>query len=126
MGPCMFHIFRYLLWGGSRLLLALRYRWTVHGRETVPDIKPPVLVLPNHPAYIDPMLVYTVLYRQLKMPPLVFTGNFNNPVFWLVKKVLGAHDIPALDKASGQPRAQAERVIGAVVEGLQKGENHCL
>src|SRR5262249_19409171 len=93
-GAGMFRNFRYLLWGSARLLLPLRYHWTVHGRETLRDIKAPVLVLPNHPAYIDPMLVYTVLYRQLKMRPMVFTGNFNNPIFWLVRKILDAHDSP--------------------------------
>src|SRR5215470_2604088 len=107
----MFRIFRYALWGGSRLILPLRYRWRVHALETLRDIKAPVLVLPNHPAYIDPMLVYTVLYPQLQMRPMVFSGNFNNPFFWLVKKILGAHDIPDFAKAGGQARAWAEQAI---------------
>src|SRR5262249_38306334 len=72
------------------------------------------------------MLVYTVLYRQLKMRPMVFTGNFNNPVFWLVKKILDAHDLPDLDRASGQARAQAEQAIHALIEGLKAGDNHSL
>jgi long-chain-fatty-acid--[acyl-carrier-protein] ligase len=122
----MVRIFQYLLWGGSRLFLALRYHWTVDGRETLRDIKAPVLVLPNHPAYIDPMLVYTVLYPQLRMRPMVFSGNFNNPFFWLVKKILGAHDMPDFAKARGQARAWAEQAIRAVVEGLKKGVNHGL
>jgi long-chain-fatty-acid--[acyl-carrier-protein] ligase len=122
----MCRILRYLLWAGSRLLLALRYRWTVYGLEALRDTKAPVLVLPNHPAYIDPMLVYTVLYPQLGMRPMVFAGNFNNPAFRLIKRLLDAHDIPDLNKAGGRARAEAERAIGGLIDGLKKGVNHCL
>jgi len=87
---------RYLLWGGARLLLALRYHWTVRGRETLRDIGAPVLLLPNHPAYIDPMLVYVVFYRQLLMRPMVFAGNFNNPLFRLVKTLVTAYETRGL------------------------------
>jgi 1-acyl-sn-glycerol-3-phosphate acyltransferase len=35
-----------------------------------------VLVLPNHPGYIDPFLLFAVLWPSLRMRPLVYRGTF--------------------------------------------------
>src|SRR5579864_3585657 len=119
-------ILRYFFYGLFRVFLALRYRLRVHGKEKLRDLKGPVLVLPNHPAYIDPMLVFAVLWPTLKMRPMVFAGNFRNPLFRLMAWLLHAHKVPELTKASSEARAQAETAVAAVVEGLKHGENHIL
>src|SRR5262249_58468860 len=41
----------------ARLVLSLRYRIRLHGGESLRGLPAPVLVLPNHPGYVDPPLV---------------------------------------------------------------------
>ena len=119
-------ILRYAFYAFFRVVLALRYRLHVRGREKLRGLKGPFLVLPNHPAYIDPMLVFAVLWPSLRMRPMVYAGNFKNPLFRLMAWLLNAHRVPDLDKASARAREQAERSVAAVVEGLKHGENHIL
>ena len=47
----------HLFWTVCRLLLSLRYRVRVEGLEQLDALSGATLVLPNHPAYIDPLLV---------------------------------------------------------------------
>jgi long-chain-fatty-acid--[acyl-carrier-protein] ligase len=119
-------ILRYFFYGLFRFFLMLRYRLRVHGMDKLRELKGPVLVLPNHPAYVDPMLVFAALWPRLKMRPMVFAGNFRNPLFRLMAWLLNAHKVPELDRTSSEARAQAESAVAAVVEGLKNGENHIL
>jgi 1-acyl-sn-glycerol-3-phosphate acyltransferase len=57
---------RYVLWL-ARLVVSLRYRIRVHGWEQVRDLKNPVLLLPNHPGYVDPVLILTAFYGALSV-----------------------------------------------------------
>src|SRR5262249_35097036 len=40
-------VLRYVFWAVSRLLLSLRYRIRVHGREMLQGLRGPTLILPN-------------------------------------------------------------------------------
>ena len=53
----MLRWFRTAFWALVRLILSFRYRVRVHGRKQLRGLKGPVVVFPNHPAYIDPALV---------------------------------------------------------------------
>src|SRR5438876_1151775 len=63
-------IFRWVFWGLLRLVLGARYRLRVHGKEQLRALKGPVLILPNHPGYIDPFLLFAALWPSLRMRPL--------------------------------------------------------
>ena len=81
-------VVRFILWAMFRLLVSLRYRVRVHGLEHLRNFKEGTLILPNHPAYMDPPLVFLSLWRALKPRPLAFEGNFQNPVFYLLMKLI--------------------------------------
>lgn len=117
---------RYAVWAFARLLLALRYRLRVHGLDKLRGMQGPTLVLPNHPGYIDPPLVFVALWPTLKMRPMVYEGNFKNPVLWPLAKLLNAVPVPDLEQASSQARARAEEAVAGVIEGLKRGESHIL
>jgi long-chain-fatty-acid--[acyl-carrier-protein] ligase len=117
---------RYLLCVLARLFLSLRYRVRVQGREQIQDIKGPVLVLPNHPGLIDPLLVLAAVWPALKPRPMVYEGNFNNPFLRLLMKLLNAVRVPALDQASAKARRRAQQAVEVVIEGLRNGQNHVL
>jgi long-chain-fatty-acid--[acyl-carrier-protein] ligase len=120
-------LLRYLLWGLARCVLALRYRLRVDAQEKSQGLKGPVLILPNHPAYIDPALVLAALWPALKPRPMVFETMFRNPLLWPVSKLLNALRVPDLDsQASAQARKEAQTAVNAVIDGLKKGENFIL
>jgi 1-acyl-sn-glycerol-3-phosphate acyltransferase len=54
-------LLRYLLCGLARCVLALRYPAHVDGLDTVRGLKGHVLILPNHLAYIDSVVVLAAL-----------------------------------------------------------------
>jgi long-chain-fatty-acid--[acyl-carrier-protein] ligase len=122
----MLEALRYTLWAMFRLLLMLRYRVRVHGLERLRDLKGGTVILPNHPAYIDPPLVFTSLWRDLKPRPLLYEGNFHNPLLAPLMNLMRAVPLPDLERPSAKARARTERAIHEVVEGLRKGENHIL
>jgi long-chain-fatty-acid--[acyl-carrier-protein] ligase len=74
-------LLRFLLWGLARWVLPLRYRVQVQELEHLDGMKRPVLILPNHPAYIEPAIVFAALWPTLKPRPLVFETMFRN---WLL------------------------------------------
>src|SRR4051812_13067251 len=53
---------RFLLWNLARFVVWLRYRVRVHGADKVRPLEGPILLLPNHPAFIDPVIVLTMTY----------------------------------------------------------------
>src|SRR5262249_51116853 len=83
-------LLRQALWLLGRLVLSKRYRILVHGIEQLRGLNGGVLVLPSHPAYIDPVILLTTLWPALRPRPLLFEGFFNNPVLRPVAKVLRA------------------------------------
>jgi long-chain-fatty-acid--[acyl-carrier-protein] ligase len=128
----MVHVLRSLFWSVARLVLALRYRVRTRGLEQVRDLKGPVLILPNHPAYIDPPLVMSVLWPVLRPRPLIYEGVFRNPGYFprplngLLIKLLDPLLVPDLNRPSARARARAEQAIAAVIDGLRKGQHQIL
>src|SRR5579875_669895 len=122
----MWIFLRYCVWLLTRLFLALRYRVCVHGREQLRGLKGPVVVLPNHPALVDPLLVLTVIWPILKPRPTIYEGNFANPFLSFLARLFNAVFVPALEQASTKARQRAQRAVEAIIAGLRKGENHIL
>lgn len=114
---------RYLLWLLSRGVLSLRYRVHVHGAAELEGLKGPVLILPNHPAYIDPVLVITALWSVARPRPLLYEGNFRNPLLYPLTKVLRAIPVPDLEQASVQAREQTRQAVATVIDSLRQGES---
>jgi long-chain-fatty-acid--[acyl-carrier-protein] ligase len=122
----MLTLVRYCLCLLSRLFLSLRYRVRVQGREQIHGLKGPVVVLPNHPGLIDPLLVLAIVWPTLKPRPTVYEGNFANPFMRLLMKLLNAVRVPGMEQASSKARLRAQQAVEAVIAGLRKGENHIL
>jgi long-chain-fatty-acid--[acyl-carrier-protein] ligase len=121
-------VFRSLLWYSVRGLLGTRYRVRVNGLETLAGLGPKskVLILPNHPGYVDPMLVLSRLGPQLGPRPLVFEGTFANPLMWPFMKLVNALPVPDMEAASTAARATAQASVQAIIDGLRAGNNHIL
>src|SRR5436309_7916023 len=119
-------LFRWVFWGLLRLVLGARYRLRVHGKEQLRSLKGPVLILPNHPGYIDPFLLFAALWPALRMRPLVYSGTFRGPTGRFLVHLVNALEVSDLEVASVQARVEAEKAIGEIASGLHHGENFIL
>ena len=65
-----------IFWSLMKPLLRLRYRVTTDGMEAVARLRGPTLVLPNHPAYVDPPTVLSHVPLAAPLRPLVYSGTY--------------------------------------------------
>jgi acyl-CoA synthetase (AMP-forming)/AMP-acid ligase II/1-acyl-sn-glycerol-3-phosphate acyltransferase/acyl carrier protein len=121
---------RRIFWVLVRLLLRLRYRITTDGVEHLERLTGPVLVLPNHPAYVDPPTVMShtaagLLQKGLRQPlrPLVFSGTYRVPPLLPLMKLVRAFEVPDLSSASQEAASRTAQLIDGVVERVQAGES---
>lgn len=105
-----------------RGLLRLRYTIEVEGLEAVRarDDGRPILFLPNHPALIDPALVYTSL-AGFAPRPLGDERQVEQPVIRTLTRLIGTISIPDLRRegrtAESGVREALERVAGVLRSG---------
>ena len=121
---------RRIFWVFVRLLLRLRYLITIDGVEQLERLSGPVLVLPNHPAYVDPPTVMShtaagLFQKGLRQPlrPLVFSGTYRVPPLLPLMKLVRAFEVPDLSSASQQAASRTAELIDGVVERVQAGES---
>jgi long-chain-fatty-acid--[acyl-carrier-protein] ligase len=117
----MFGILRAIFWFIARTILGLRYRVTVKGLEEITKLQGPLLVMPNHPAFVDPPIVLSSL-TALRLRPLLFEGNFKGPLAVLMP-LLNAIRVPDMATASAEARQRVEQAIDNVKEALRTGSN---
>ncbi len=78
-------------WILCRWLLALRYRVRVAGLDELQSLQGPMLVMPNHPAYIDPAIVLAYVRLKQQLRPIVYEGAFRHPLFYLLNAAGACH-----------------------------------
>lgn len=119
-------------------ILSLRYTVREEGLDVLPaprtdgSTRPGILFLPNHPALIDPFLVYSRL-AGLRPRPLADQGQMSGFLQRLAGRITGTVTIPDLGPeqsrvpGANQDRRDAARAvrlaIDAVIQALQRGEN---
>ena len=124
VAPFLF-VFSYrpvLLYVG-RWVFAWRYRVEIDGLKSVAQDKP-LLVLPNHPAMVDPMLV-GVAFWKTPLKPLSDESFFHTGIVAPhVLKTLGAVAVPDLRKHRTAQGATIARGLGDIVKStLEDGGN---
>src|SRR5258707_15846568 len=114
---------RWFMWAMCRLLLWLRYWVTVRGRAEAKRRPGPYLILPNHPAFIDPPNVLVRLWPAFKMRPMFLETNFQNPLLAPFSWLLRGIKVPDTDKPGAEVRQRAEDAVTAAAAALKAGEN---
>ena len=89
-----------LFWGLIRCVLRLRYRVQVIGAEQLRTVTGPTLVMPNHPAYIDPPLLLSHVRLGRPLRPIVYAGIFRRPLLYPFMRLIGAFEVPDLGRQS--------------------------
>lgn len=104
-------------------LLGLRYRVTIEGLDTI-DTTRGILILPNHPAEIDPVIVTTFLWDLLHPRPVVIEGMYHLPALHPVMRRIRAIPMADMEFDSGPyKRRRVERTLEQIATSLQYGDN---
>lgn len=108
-------------------IFARRYKVTVENRELLDALATggsPLLVLPNHPAMVDPMLV-SIVFRRTPLKPLADESFFKAGIVApCVLRTLGAVAVPDLRKNRTRAGASIARGLGDIVKNtLSDGGN---
>ncbi len=118
----MLRLLRSLTFWLFRLILSLRYRIRVHGLDEVRAAKGPLLILPNHPAFIDPPIVLSTLMPSIQPRPLLLESNFRGPLSVLLV-LIDALRVPDLEQTSAEARQRTEETLQSIKDALNKGQN---
>ena len=117
---------RFVVWLLTWLTIRLRYQIRIHGWERIQELKGPVLLLPNHPGFIDPVLILATFYRTFRPRTVLYEGNFPGLIGTFLVKLLRAVRVPELRIISQESHRRAELAITEVIEGLRRGDNFVL
>lgn len=109
--------------GMVRALLRLRYRISTAGLENVKGCQG-LLILPNHPALVDPLIVLSELWRAAQPGPVVLEKYYHlKGVRWLMR-LGGAIPMPDMEIEPGpSKRRRIAQGMQTAVERLRAGEN---
>lgn len=106
-----------------KYLLGLRYELQVTGLDQIQG-REGVLVLPNHPAEIDPIIVSTLFWDTLRLRPVVIESMYNLPFLKPLMKFAKAIPMADMEFESGPfKRRRIERTLLEIGEALRRGEN---
>lgn len=108
-----------------RTLLRLRYDIEVIGLEKVQKAtnKEGLLFLPNHPAWIDPVILMTFLYNRFQPRPLADYEETNKFYIRPLMKFVNAIRIPSLAKNGRRSKDEITDGIKKVAVSLREGDN---
>ena len=117
-----------------RAILSLRYTVTESGLESIPFAparqdsdaadapRPGILFLPNHPALIDPVIMYSRL-AGLRPRPLADERQMRGPLQSLAAGIIHAVTIPDLQKDGKSGSAGVMAGLENIIAALKQGDN---
>ena len=104
-----------------KTFLGLRYKVTVSGAEALRG-KSGILLLPNHPAEIDPVLLSVHLWPLVQPQPVVLEFFYKLPVVNTVMRWIKAIPMPDMDYETGpHKRRRVQRALDNCVTTLKSG-----
>ncbi|MHC4068670.1 MAG: AMP-binding protein [Planctomycetota bacterium] len=107
-----------------RVLLWLRYRIRISGlKEIAAKGREGILFLPNHPALIDPVIVYVYLRGFFKPHGFADRDQVDRFFIRFFARRWGVRSVPSITKYGPTARKEVEEVLDESIEGLKRGEN---
>ncbi|MDP4269686.1 MAG: AMP-binding protein [Bacteroidota bacterium] len=104
-----------------RILLSLRYKVEVKGANVLQS-STPMLVLPNHQALIDPIIIISQIYKRTTVIPVITSGYYDIPVIRNLFREWGAVRVSDLESGSRNTNVLNE-ITTAVNGGFAMGKN---
>ena len=117
----IFLLFSKVLAFKLRLILRIRYRIKLKGAEVI-NKNATILYLPNHQALIDPIILFSEIYRFSTATPVISEKYYDIPVArWLFSK-MGAVRVSDLEAGSRDTQV-LKSITRSVFKGLRRNTN---
>jgi acyl-CoA synthetase (AMP-forming)/AMP-acid ligase II/1-acyl-sn-glycerol-3-phosphate acyltransferase/acyl carrier protein len=111
----------------GRMLFKLRYRTRIEGLEAVlAKGSSGILLLPNHPAYLDPAILLTSFFPYLRPHILADQDNMAKPLIRPFVRRIGVIPIPDPTIHGERSLPEVTQVLQDCGKGLRQGENYLL
>ncbi len=110
-----------LLFAFVRLVLSARYKVGIKGQEHLNSVNAK-LILPNHQAIMDPILLFANLYKYSTAVPVMLSSYYDIPVAKSFFKGWGAVRVSDLEAGSRNTNV-LDQIVSAVGQGLKNGRN---
>lgn len=104
-----------------RVLLKTRYKIEIKGYLHLKNSSPK-LILPNHTALMDPIIVFARLFRYTTAVPVVTAKFYDIPVIKSLFSLWGAVRVSDLESGSKNVKV-LDQITEAVDKGLEMGKN---
>ena len=107
----------------TRGLLWLRYRITVRGLDRIaPRDERGMLILPNHPALIDPVILMSVLWPRFRPRVLADRAQVDRPGLRLLMRRVRALEMADMTRDGRAASDQVEAVVQACAAASRAGD----
>jgi len=108
----------------ARPLISLRYRVDVRGLHDVARKGTRgILVLPNHAALVDPVILMAWLFPRFRLRPLADEYQVGRTAFGKIVRIFGTHILPNMERRGVDAKEETRKVIGGLIEDLKSGES---
>ncbi len=104
-----------------RFILGARYSVKVKGQHLL-NSQSAKLILPNHQAIMDPILLFAYLYKYITAVPVMLASYFDIPVAKWLFKAWGAVRVSDLESGSRNTNV-LEQIVSSVDKGLMMNKN---
>jgi len=108
----------------SKLVLSLRYRIRLIGLDKISAKgKTGIVFLPNHPALIDPVIMFTYLHGKFAPKGFADQDQVNRPLIRFFARRWGIRTVPSIAIYGPSAKAEIEKVLDETIDGLKQGDN---
>lgn len=112
-------------------VLSLRYKFEIKGLDQISNgslsKKGGIFFMPNHPAHMDPLFLFLLLWPKFRMRPIVTEYIYRMSFIKPLMKITKGLPIPSLTTSVNQIKVKkAKEAIQAVADGLKKNDNFIL
>jgi long-chain-fatty-acid--[acyl-carrier-protein] ligase len=108
----------------AKLVLSLRYRIRLIGLDKIAAKgKTGIVFLPNHPALIDPVIMYTYLHGPFAPHGFGDQDQVNRFLIRTFARRWGVRTVPSIAAYGPAAKAEVEKVLDETIEGLKQGQN---
>lgn len=104
----------------ARSVLHLRYRVTLQGLAHF-DHSGPIILLPNHPALVDPMIMISEIGKKKILSPVMTETYIHTP--WLGPILKAMKTVPVGDLARGGSIKDVEKAFDGIRAALENKQN---
>ncbi len=107
----------------GKLILGLRYKINIKGLEHLQSDKG-ILVLPNHPAEIDPVILCVSFWKKAKLCPVTTETFYYKKGLNIIMKLINAFPMPDMEKGAGYfKKLRIDKELKHIANELNNGNN---